>query len=402
MKILHVIPSMDPAAGGPPMVAARFAAAQAKLGCQMEIVSYRFPMAEARIISSLKTIPDFEKVKLEYLPPLTKFERIFARGARRRLQPYLRQFDLIHLHGVWDPIIYAIGRLSEKIAKPYVVTLHGMLDPWALDQKRLKKKIAMALGYKHMMDHAAFLHYLNVDELRLTENLHLKAPAKIIPNGIFLEEIDPLPEKGLFRAQHPEFAQARLVVFLSRLHYKKGLDYLADAFAIVAREFPDAHLVVAGPDDGVRADFESQIDRLGIKSRVHLVGAIYGPMKLAFLRDCDCFCLPSRQEGFSVAILEALACEAPVVISPECHFPEVKESNSGIIAELKPAAIAAGIAAILRDPAVARQMGQNGRKLVISRFTWPQAAQQLINAYSEVLNHVQFNCSATVEPNREP
>ena len=250
MKILHVIQSLDPAAGGPPIVAARFAAAQLALGCQMEIVSYRFPKAEARIAAAVKTIPNFENVKLEYLPPLTKAERIFARGARRRLRPFLQQFDLIHLHGVWEPLIYSVAGLAEKLGKPYVISLHGMLDPWSLSQKRLKKTIALRLRYKRMLNHAAFVQYSNLDELRLTESLHLKPPAKIVPNGVFLEELDPLPESGTFRAEHPEFADAKLILFLGRLHFKKGLDILADAFAIVSREFPDAHLVVAGPDDG--------------------------------------------------------------------------------------------------------------------------------------------------------
>jgi len=103
------------------------------------------------------------------------------------------------------------------------------------------------------------------------------------------------------------------------------------------------------------------------------------------LRDCDCFCLPSRQEGFSIAILEALACEAPVVITPECHFPEVKEVGAGIVAELNAPAIAEGIATILRDPTAGQQMGENGRKLVVERFTWPQSARQLIGYCAEVV-----------------
>jgi len=385
MKILHVISSLDPAFGGPPMIAARLAAAQSALGCDMEIVSYKFPNAGARISAALKTIPNFENVKLEYLPPPTKTERIFACGARRRLHPLLQRFDLIHLHGVWDPLIFVIAGLSKKLGKPYVVTLHGMLDPWSLSQKRLKKTIALVFGYKRMLNNAAFLHYGNLDERRQTESLHLTPPAKIGPNGIFLEELDPLPDKGAFRAAHPEIAGARLVLFLGRLHYKKGLDFLADAFAIVSREFVDAHLVVAGPDDGAKASFESQIARLGIADRVHLVGPIYTAQKLAALRDCDCFCLPSRQEGFSVAVTEAMACEAPAVISTECHFPEVKESGAGIIAELNAGAIAAAIASVLRDPAAARQMGQNGRNLVVTRFTWPKVAKEMIDNYRQVI-----------------
>ncbi len=367
------------------MVAARLAAAQAALGCQCQIVSYRFPDAEARINASLSTIPNIAGVKLEYFPPLTRAERFLARGARRRLEPIVNQFDLIHLHGVWDPLIRAVAALAAKCAKPFVLTPHGMLDPWAMRQKTWKKRLALTLGYRRMLNDAAFLHFLNADERALAERLHLNSPTRVLPNGIFLEELDPLPEKGAFRAAHPELAGARLVLFLSRLHYKKGLDFLADAFAIVGREFADAHLVVAGPDDGAKASFESQIARLGIADRVHLVGPIYAAQKLAALRDCDCFCLPSRQEGFSLAVTEAMACEAPVVISTECHFPEVKEFGAGIIAELNAAAIAAAIASVLRDPAAARQMGQNGRNLVVSRFTWPKVAKEMIDNYRQAM-----------------
>lgn len=367
------------------MVATRMAAAQAALGCQMQVVSYRFPKAQDRIDAAIKTIPNIASVKLEYLPPLTKPERFLARGARRTLQSVVEEFDLIHLHGVWDPVIHVVSTLAAAAGKPFVLTPHGMLDPWAMSQRWWKKRLAMALGYRRMLNHAAFLHFLNADECALTTRLHLTSPSRILPNGIFLEELDPLPDKGAFRAAHPEFAQARLILFLSRLHYKKGLDFLADAFAIVAREFPDAQLIVAGPDDGARAPFQAQIARLNIARRVHLVGPLYATQKIAALRDCDCFCLPSRQEGFSLAVTEAMACESPVVISTECHFPEVREAGAGVVVELNAQAVAAGIQTVLRDPSRATQMGQAGRTLVASRFTWPKVAQQMIANYQQVL-----------------
>lgn len=367
------------------MVAARLAAAQAALGCEVQVVSYRFPQAQGRIDASLATVPNISKVKFEYLPPLTKPERFLARGARRRLEPIVRQFDILHLHGVWDPLTYAMGSLAARERKPFVLTPHGMLDPWAMTQKGWKKRIALVLGYRRMLNEAAFLHFLNSDERDLVKDLKLTSPARVLPNGIFLEELDPLPSRGAFRAAHPETGGGKLILFLSRLHYKKGLDYLADAFAIVAKEFPDARLIVAGPDDGAQSAFEAQIAELGIADRVHLVGPIYAAEKIAALRDCDCFCLPSRQEGFSLAVTEAMACEAPVVISTGCHFPEVAEFGAGYITELSDPAVADGIAKVLRDPAGARQMGERGRTLVVTRFTWPQVAGQMLEFYKQAL-----------------
>jgi glycosyltransferase involved in cell wall biosynthesis len=384
MKILHVIASLDPATGGPPMVAVRLAAAQAALGCETHVSAYRFPGAEERIEASLKTIPNFALVRFDALPVLTRTERLLPSGARRILSSAISQFDLIHLHGVWETLIKAAAAIARKAGKPYVITPHGMLDPWAMRQKRLKKRVALSLGYRKMLSGAAFLHYLNADESALAAPLGLTAPSRVIANGIFLEELDPLPPRGKFRDAHSAVSTSRIILFLSRLHYKKGLDYLADAFVIVARRVPDAVLVVAGPDDGAKAAFEAQIARLGIAHRVHIVGPLYGAQKIAALRDCDCFCLPSRQEGFSLAVTEAMACLAPVVISRDCHFPEVAEVKAGFVTELNPLMIADCIEKVISHPQSAAEMGEAGRKLVISRFTWPIVAGAMLAGYREV------------------
>ncbi|MGD1275957.1 MAG: glycosyltransferase [Tepidisphaeraceae bacterium] len=381
MRIAHVIPSLDPATGGPPIVAAALAAAQAALGCQTRLVAYGFPHAQQNVETALRTIPHMAQVTVDYLPPLTRPERFLAHGARRRLVPLLAGADVIHLHGVWDPVVYAAAAVATKLAIGYVLTPHGMLDQWAIAQKPWKKRLALLLGYRGMLQRAMFLHFLNEDERSLAAPLHLAVESQVLPNGIFLEEFDSLPPKGEFRAARPHLVDKPFVLFLGRLHYKKGLDYLADAFAIVARQIPQTQLVVAGPDAGAQRELESQIKGLGIADRVHLIGPIYGREKLRALVDCDCFCLSSRREGFSLAVTEAMACRAPVVISKSCHFPEVQEAGAGTVVDLDPSQIAAAIIAVLADPAKARQMGEAGRQLVLTRFTWPTVARQMIDAY---------------------
>ncbi len=381
MRVSHVIPSLDPATGGPPVVAARLAAAQSAAGCQVNLVSYRFPDAQANVEADLGTIPGIASVRLDFLPPLTRKERFLALDARKRLEPLVGNADVIHLHGVWDPLIYAAASEAQKLGIDYVLTPHGMLDPWAISQKGWKKRLALILGYRKMLNRAAFLHFLNTDERDLVKDLGLTAKAEVIPNGIFLEELDPLPAEGGFRASRPWLGDRPFVLFLSRLHYKKGLDFLADAFAQVAVRYPEAQLVIAGPDGGAKSDFESQIRRLRLEDKVHLIGPIYGPEKLSALVDCDCFCLPSRQEGFSLAVTEAMACRAPVVISTSCHFPEVREAGAGVITDLNATDIAAGLMTVLGSAEQASMMGKAGRELVTSRFTWPSVAGQMIRAY---------------------
>jgi glycosyltransferase involved in cell wall biosynthesis len=258
-----------------------------------------------------------------------------------------------------------------------------MLDPWSLAQKKWKKKLAMALGRRRALQQAAFIHTLNTDEADLIQPLRLGTPCVTIPNGVFLSEIDPLPAPGTFRKRFPELGEHPFVLFLSRLHYKKGLDYLAAAFAFLAAKFPDLRLVVAGPDDGARTLFEKEIATYNLTHRVLLPGGLYGPDKFAALVDAACFCLPTRQEGFSVAVLEALASSTPVVITPECHFPDVERVGAGYIAELNAQSVAACLEKILSNPNARQTLGAAGRRLIETEYLWEKVAASTIAHYLE-------------------
>ena len=383
LKVLHVINTLDPEAGGPPLVATRLAAAQAALGAEVHLLAHRTPGADGRVRALLELLPGVHRLRFHDLPAPGTTGRRLGWGARRLVEQHVARADWVHLHGVWDPILRPTAAAARRLGKPYAVAPHGMLDPWSLGQKRLKKRVAMLLGYRRMLDGASFLHVLNADERRLVGPLKLRCPAVVIPNGVFLEELDPLPEPGTFRAAHPALGDAPYVLFLSRLHHKKGLDVLAEAFAGVARERPDVRPVVAGPDGGARQPFERQVAGLGLAGRVHVVGPLYGADKLAALVDAACFCLPSRQEGFSVAVLEALACGVPVVVSDACHFPEVAEVGAGRVVPLDASAVATALAAVLASAEVRRRMGEAGRELVRNRFTWPAIARLSLDAYQD-------------------
>jgi glycosyltransferase involved in cell wall biosynthesis len=364
MRIAHVIRSLDPRGGGPQTVATRLATAQARLGHRVTLVAGEGP-----------AIPPEG-----WLPALPG-----PRPAVQECDPDAAAYDVLHLHGVWDRILYRTAAAARKRGTPYVVTPHGMLDPWSLAQKRWKKRLALALGYRAMLDGAAALHLLNADELRLIAPLRLRAPGAVLPNGVFLEEIDPLPPPAAFADTHPDVAGRPYILFVGRLHYKKGLDYLADAFRIVAARSPEVRLVVAGPDDGARAEFERRVGGAELAGRVSVVGPLYGAAKWAALVGAACFCLPSRQEGFSVAVVEALACRTPAVVSEACHFPEVGEAGAGAVVPLDPDRIADALDVYLRDRGARDRAGAAGRRLVEERFTWPQVAARSLDLYRSLL-----------------
>ena len=385
MRILHVVVGLDPALGGPPAVALRLAAAQAKAGHAVTLAAHDAPARREAIDKSLKPIPFIDQVRIAALLPEVRAGWFISKPALDALNAAIAHADVVHLHGLWEPLIREAAVNAHRQGKPYILTPHGMLDPWSLQQRWLKKKLAMLLVFRRVLQRAARLHLLNDDEVELLKPLGLKTPSVVIPNGVFLEEIEPLPARGAFRAKHPELGNDRFVLFLSRLHYKKGLDHLAGAFAIVAKAVASVRLVVAGPDEGARGDFESRIAAAGLTDRTHIVGPLWGRDKFAAMVDAACFCLPSRQEGFSMAITEAMACGSPVVISQACHFPEVGEVGAGEVVTLDDASVAAALLRIVSNDAEAMKMGQAGRELVRSRYTWPVIADRALATYQHML-----------------
>src|SRR5947208_3305131 len=198
MRILHVVQSLDPAAGGPPLVAQKLAAAQRELSQDAQVISYE----------SFKGFGPFEEL--------------------------IASVEIVHLHGLWDQLVRIAAHLAYASSIPYVIAPHGMLHPWSLRQKWLKKRIALwFFGYWSVVNRAAFIHVLNEEEQKILSPLRLRPPYEVIANGIDPREFDSLPAPQEFHSRHPELSGRRFVLFLSRLHYKKGLDFLADAFAIL-------------------------------------------------------------------------------------------------------------------------------------------------------------------------
>ena len=364
------------------MVATRLAAAQACLGHDVAILCYESPESGGDTLEFPRPQTG-NPLRIERLP-FGRAERFLARRARAALHRIVPEVEVVHIHGVWAPALTAAGAIAESYGKPYVIAPHGVLDPWALSVKAWKKRVGLALHFRRFVDGAAMVHTLSTYERDCVREWGFRGRVEIVPNGIFEEEFEPLPEPGRFYARHPEFEGDPLIVFLSRLHPVKRLDLLAEAMPRVLEQHPRARLVVIGPDYGAQADFEAQIDRLGIRERVHLTGPVWGREKYEALVDATCFTLPSQHEAFSVAIIEALACRCPVVISESCHFPEVEEADAGEVVTLDAGRLGEALCRVLADEPHRRRMAENGRRLAIERFTWPHIAAQTVELYRDL------------------
>lgn len=380
MRILHLIESIDPARGGPPQVAVNLACHQALLGHEVAIATYG---NEAVGDGWWPDLLARGSVSVCWLGHDDMVEKLTCARATKQLVELIPAYDVVHIHGVWESIKSRAARIARRVRTPYVFMPHGMLDPYCMLVRKYRKRVAMRLGVNAMLKHAAFVHVLNEEEKDGIHQLGVPCVTIVIPNGVKLDEIDAQMNLDLFPQKFPELSGTNYVLFLSRLHRKKGLDILADVAHEFLKQFPDWRFVIAGPDDGAQVDFTSRAAAHGIESKSYLIGPVYGALKYSTLANASCFCLPSRQEGFSVAILEAMASRLPVVVSENCHFGEIQDAGAGYVTPLRVEALTRALVSLAQSADRRRDMGQKGRALVEQKYTWNAVAAGLVRQYEQ-------------------
>ena len=308
--------------------------------------------------------------------------RITLRGPETDLKAVVRGASVVHIHGLWQAQT-RIGAPTARAAKvPYLVAAHGMADPWALRHKAWKKRIYTTLVEGKNLRDAACLHALSRPEIEHLRGLAPGTPVCFVPNGVDLEPFNNLPPRAELEAEHPELSGKFVLLFFGRLHLKKGLDLLAEALASVGRDARDPHVLLAGKDDGALGPFRERCEALGVADRTTYVGHVAGEQARRVWAAADAFVLPSYSEGFSMAVLEALACRLPALISTACHFPELAEVGGGVVVEPTADAVTAGLRALLeRSPAERAELGRNGRALVEQGYTWDRQGRRLAEVY---------------------
>lgn len=303
---------------------------------------------------------------------------------RSHFKELIRGADGLHIHGIWETHCAVGASLAQRCRRPYILSAHGMLERWALQAKRLKKAVYATLIETDNLRRAACLRALTRAEVDDYRRIGLTNPVAVVPSGVAIPEG---VSATAFREAYPQLADKRIVLFLGRLHTKKGLSMLVNAWARSASSFDDAHLVLAGPDfDGTRTRLEGLVDELGIRHQVTFTGMLAGSMKWSALAMASLFVLPSFSEGFSVAVLEAMGMGLPVIVTEGCNIPEVAETGCGWVIRPEQSAVEVAIEESLRLPAEDRlMMGERGRALVAQRFTWPEVGKQMAEVYRWVL-----------------
>ncbi len=331
MKILHIIRSCDPKAGGPIEGVTQLSKCYKELGHQLTVVTLDFDDA------------DFVKNQ-------TLFE-VFALGSgkkstygySKKLIPWLtlhcHEYDVIVINGIWQYHSFAAHRVLIKAKKPYYIFTHGMLDPWfkrAYPLKHLKKYLYWWWGeYPVLRDAKQVLFTCEEEKIQARESFWpYRCQEQVVSYGTAGCIGDQDLQKQLFLETYPQLQGKRYLLFLSRIHPKKGVDLLIEAFSKVYSTADDTLLVIAGPDQvGMQSNLTQLAERLGVAEKIVWPGMLSGDLKWGAYLNADAFVLPSHQENFGIVVAEALSANVPVLISNKVNiWREIVEDNAGLVA----------------------------------------------------------------------
>ncbi len=331
--------------------------------------------------------PDHIFSPLDIYKPLhtPRLGPLHNRKSQVRMDQRIADTDILHLHGIWEDIQYHAACAARRKGIPYVIRTCGMLDPWSLaNRSKWKKKLYLQLRLRAMLRDAAGIHFTTQREAELAASFTTPEQVIIEPNGIDLSEYEDLPRRGDLRRKL-SIGEKPMVLFLGRIAPKKGLDVLLPAFARL--DNPEAVLVIAGPDEaGYVQKVRAMAEALGIKDRIYYTGPIHGEEKLHAMVDADLFALTSYQENFGNAVLEAMACGTPVLVSDQVNIcDEVAAAKTGRVVKMDIKAAATALQELLNQPEETKQLGQNGRGLAHERFSWHQIAARWNEHYQRLV-----------------
>jgi glycosyltransferase involved in cell wall biosynthesis len=383
LKVLHVIPSVSDQSGGPAQAIFPMCRALMTRGLEVTITTTNDGLTDHPLAETNGNGHKLQNVACNYRGTSTHFFPVqwghsfkYSRPLASWLDENVKHFDVVHIHAVFNHACLAAARACRKSRVPYIVRPLGTLDPWSLNQKSLKKKLFWKLAGQKMLNQAGAVHYTTQAELRAVENLLSLSRGKVVPLGVEFDDVTV----GV-KSQAKVF-EAPYVLVLSRLHSKKGLDVLIDAFCELKKlnRFSQWRLVIAGDGNESYVRYLKQLasDK---DAPVTFCGWLQGPEKTSVLRNASLLALPSRQENFGLCVLEALSQGVPVLVSPEVNLAEeIKRAGAGWISAVDKSALAETLASALSNEEERIKRGAAGKKFS-QNFEWDVIAEKLEDMY---------------------
>jgi len=374
VRVIHVSAYYAPAwvYGGPPASIHGLCRALRRRGTDVQVVTTD-ANGESALPATVTGAGAYEGVPVTYCRRTWPRRVIGSRALARTVRSLLPDADVLHIHGLWNRVVWAAAREARRAGVPYVLSPRGMLQVAALDHHAWRKRAAYALLERRTIEGAAVLH---ATSRREAESLGIWSPASrvvLIPNGINVSE-GPAPARP---------AAPPTMLFVGRIHPIKRLDLLVDAFVRLRATWPDACLVIAGPDEaGLRASLTA---RAGASAAgMTWTGTVDAAARTALLHRATALVLCSDSESFGLTVLEALAEAVPVVVTRSCGWVELGPEGAGLVVEQSVEALASALGSIAADPEAARVMGLRGRDLARSAYGWDAIAARVEQEYQAV------------------
>jgi glycosyltransferase involved in cell wall biosynthesis len=379
MRVLHVIPSLSPVDGGPSFAMALIARGLEPSGIHVGVATTEGAL-EQRINQNGLSVFYFRRQSEFYKVSLPLW---------RWLSEHIRDYDLVHIHALFSYSSYAAARLAAKDGVPYIIRPLGVLNRWGMqNRRRWLKRFSFRFIERRIISNAAAIHYTSQQEKLEAEEAGVTNQSVVIPLGVDLSGFRELPGPEPFYEKFPLAHGRDIILFLSRLDPKKGLDLLLRAFAQTHPHNSKTMLVITGDGDEHFVNGLSRLaDELGIANAILWTGFLGGDDKLSALAAASLFVLPSYSENFGIALVEAMAAGVPCVMSDQIGIAvDAKEYDAGLVVPCEVGALVSAMQSLIDDPELRTRLSGNARRLVDDRFSMETMADSLVKLYDQVLS----------------
>lgn len=373
-NVLHVVPSLDPASGGPARSVTGLCSAEAEAGARVSLIC--FGEREAQV-------PD--AVNATVLPPFPGTRQGLTPSFVRTVRAAVHRAELVHIHSLWNPPTSVAESVARSRGVPYVISPRGMLQGVSLSRKAGLKRVAGMLGERTKIAGAAGIHFLTEEEREASTPFgHLPNRVLVLPNGIE-PDLAGTVARGAFRRKWPSLDGRKVVLFVGRLHWSKGLDIQLEAVTELARVRDDFVWVLIGPDEGEWDALARAASERGLGSHVMWLGPQPREVCLEAARDADVVWMTSRHEAHSMAMNEALALGTPLVVTDTVGFPALAIAGAALSVQADPRALVGAVQRVLNDQDLASKIRGAAMRFAADVLAWPRVARTMLSFYDEIL-----------------
>lgn len=411
MHIVHFVDSTDLRDGGVPRFVMDAARVMAESGHPSTVLTMNTADAPRAWVSNRMgdagVTPVCPRTPLVRLVEQSRVGgKLLGPQAMRDVRAAIATCDVVHLHCVWSMANLQVAAACRALGVPYVVSAHGMLDDWSMAQSALKKKVYMHLGGRTLLSRAARVHCTAQAEVEQAQRWFPAGRAFVAPCMMDLGEFRTLPGEEVATSAFACVREAKasgtpIVLFLSRVHHKKGIELLIDAAAELRARGQQACYVIAGTGEQAYVDsLMTRAKAAGVADMIHFVGMVKGATKISLYQAADLFALPTSQENFGLVLTEAMACGTPVVTTTGTDiWKDIAASGAGVIADRSGVAFADAIGSLLADRAKLEAMASKARPWVFANFSEDVLTRRFVQMYETAMGQ---SVHMEVKPMRVP